>query len=64
MSANRSFSRRGGFIVKINDDQSTLESLIREDRLSDSMRQTIDEFKTKIHVDKRLNESAAGNGAS
>ncbi len=58
------FLEEGGFIVKINDDQSTLESLIREDRLSDSMRQTIDEFKTKIHVDKRLNESAAGNGAS
>ena len=58
------FLEEGGFIVKINDDQSTLESLIREDRLSDSMRQTIDEFKTRIHVDKRLYGSAAGDGAS
>lgn len=58
------FLEEGGFIVKINDDQSTLESLIRENRLSDSMRETIDAFKTKIHVDKRLNESELDNGAS
>jgi peptidyl-prolyl cis-trans isomerase SurA len=58
------FLEEGGFIVKINDDQSTLESLIRENRLSESMRETVDEFKTKIHVDKRLNESEPGDGAS
>ena len=58
------FLEDGGFIVKINDDQSTLESLIRESRLTESMRQTIDEFKTQIHVDKRLNEDYQRDGTS
>lgn len=58
------FLEDGGFIVKINDDQSTLESLIRESRLTESMRQTIDEFKTQIHVDKRLNEDDQRDGTS
>ncbi len=60
------FMEDGGYIVKINDDQSTLESLIREERLTHSMREHIDEYRTEIHVEKRMDvalKEPAGNGA-
>ena len=46
----------GGHILKINDDQATLESLIRELRTADTVQQLIDDYKTEIHVEKRLDE--------
>ena len=60
------FMEDGGYIIKINDDQSTLESLIREERLTKSMRKLIDEYRTEIHVEKRIDlalEGLLGNGA-
>ena len=60
------FLEDGGYIIKINDDQSTLESLIREERLTKSMRQLIEEYRTEIHVEKRIDvalEELPGNGA-
>ena len=46
----------GAHILKINDDTSTLESFVREDRLQEVMRKVIDEFKQEIHVEERLDE--------
>ncbi|MFH1571552.1 MAG: peptidylprolyl isomerase [Gemmatimonadota bacterium] len=43
-------------ILRINDDQATLESLVRQQRLASYVQQLIDEFKLKIHVEKRLDE--------
>ena len=60
------FMEDGGYIIKINDDQSTLESLIREERLTYSMRELIDEYRTEIHVEKRMDvalKEPTGNGA-
>jgi len=46
----------GGHILKINDDQATLESLIREMRTADTVQRLIDDYKQEIHVEKRLDE--------
>jgi len=46
----------GGHILKINDDQSTLESLLREQRTASAMQQLIDDHRQEIHVEKRLDE--------
>jgi peptidyl-prolyl cis-trans isomerase SurA len=46
----------GGHILKINDDQSTLESLLREQRTATAMQQLIDDHRQEIHVEKRLDE--------
>lgn len=43
-------------ILKINDDQATLEGLVRQSRLGDYMQELIDEFKQEIHVEKRLED--------
>ena len=43
-------------ILKINDDQATLESLVRQSLLGDYMQELIDEFKQEIHVETRLEE--------
>jgi len=51
------FSMEGyAHILKINDDQATLESLVRQSRLGDYMHELIEEFKQQIHVEKRLDE--------
>ena len=44
----------GGHIIKINDDQATLEGFVREERLGDTLQQIIDEFKKEIYIDVRL----------
>ena len=44
----------GGYIIKINDDHATLERLMRDARLSDTMRQQIDDFKEEIYLEKRM----------
>ena len=46
----------GGYIIKINDDHATLERLMRDARLSDTMRQQIDDFKEEIYLDKRMDD--------
>jgi len=43
-------------ILKINDDQATVEGLVRQSRLGDYMQELIDEFKQEIHVEVRLDE--------
>ena len=44
----------GGYIIKINDDHATLEGLMRDARLSDTMRQQINDFKDEIYLEKRM----------
>ncbi len=51
------FLEDDGHIIKINDDHATLEGLIREMRLAESMRQLIADYKEEIHVDRRTDES-------
>lgn len=43
-------------LLKINDDQATVESLVRQSRLGSYMQELIDEFKQEIHVEERLDE--------
>ncbi len=50
------FLEGSGHILKINDDQATVESLVREERLEAAMRRLIDEYKQQIHVEQRLSE--------
>ena len=46
----------GGYIIKINDDHATLERSMRDARLSDTMRQQIDDFKEEIYLEKRMHD--------
>lgn len=46
----------GGHIIKVNDDQATLESLIREQRTARTMDQMIEDYKHQIHLEKRLDD--------
>jgi peptidyl-prolyl cis-trans isomerase SurA len=50
------FFEDGGHIIKINDDQATVENLIREVRTEQAMRQLIDEYRQQIHIETRLDE--------
>ena len=50
------FMDDGGHIIKINDDHATLERLMRDSRLSETMRQLIDDFKEQIHLEKRIQD--------
>ena len=50
------FLEDGGYIIKINDDHATLERLMRDVRLSDTMRQQIDDFKDEIYLEKRMDD--------
>lgn len=47
-----------GQLIKINDDQAILESLIRENRTAATMQELINGHKTEIHLDTRLREDA------
>ena len=47
------FMNGGGRIIKINDDSATLERLIRETRMVETMQEVIDEFKQQLHVERR-----------
>lgn len=51
----------GGHILKINDDQATIENMVREMRMEETVRTVIAEFKGEIHVENRLDESAPGS---
>ena len=46
----------GGHILKINADQATLESLLREEWTAATMQKLIEEYKKEIHIEKRLGE--------
>jgi peptidyl-prolyl cis-trans isomerase SurA len=46
----------GGHILKINDDYSTLESLVREEMVDVRMEEVIGEYRTLIHVEERLEQ--------
>lgn len=48
------FLEDSGHLLKINDDQATIENLVREERLENSMRRLIEEYKLQIHVEERL----------
>lgn len=48
------FLEDGGHILKINDDYATLESLVREQRVSGRMEQLIQDYRGEIHVEERL----------
>ncbi|MEW6749947.1 MAG: peptidylprolyl isomerase [Candidatus Latescibacterota bacterium] len=55
----------GGHILKINDDQATLEMLIREQRTAEAVMQLVNEYEKQLHVDRRLGEEylhPPGNG--
>lgn len=43
-------------ILKINDDQATVESLVRQSRLTGLVEELIEEYKKEIHVEKRLGD--------
>lgn len=46
----------GGHIVKINDDQATIEDLIREQRTAAAISELIQDYRKKIYIEKRLDE--------
>lgn len=50
------FLEDSGHLLKINDDQATLEGLVREERLEAAMRKLIDEYRQQIHIEQRLSE--------
>lgn len=50
------FLEGSGHILKINDDQATLENLVREERLEAAMRRIVDEYKQQIHIEQRLSD--------
>jgi len=50
------FLEDGGHILKLNDDQATLESLIREERTAAAMQKLIEDYKKEIYVEKRLDQ--------
>jgi peptidyl-prolyl cis-trans isomerase SurA len=50
------FLEDGGHLLKINDDQATIEALIRDQRTEESVRQTIAEYRQQIHIETRLAE--------
>jgi len=48
------FLQGEGFLFRINDDQATLESLIRESRTESAMRDLIRDYRQQIHIETRL----------
>ena len=48
------FLQGEGFLFKINDDQATLEGLIREYRTEQAMRDLIRNYSQQIHIETRL----------
>lgn len=48
------FLQGEGFLFRINDDQATLESLIREARTERAMRDLIRDYRQQIHIETRL----------
>lgn len=50
------FLEDSGHLLKINDDQATIENLVREERLEAAMRRLIEDYKQQIHIEERLSE--------
>ena len=50
------FLEDGFHIIKINDDQTTIEDLIRQSRTERMMRGLIDEYRQQIYIEIRLDE--------
>ncbi len=48
----------GGRLLKINDDQATIERMIRERRIPVALQAAITEFKQQIHLDRRTTDAA------
>lgn len=48
------FLEDSGHLLKINDDQATIENLVREERLETSMRRLIEDYRQQIHIEERL----------
>ena len=48
------FLQGEGFLFRINDDQATLEGLIRESRTEQAMRDLIRDYRKQIHIETRL----------
>ena len=48
------FLQGEGFLFRINDDQATLEGLIRESRTESAMRDLIRDYRQQIHIETRL----------
>ncbi len=48
------FLEDSGHLLKINDDQATIENLVREERLEAAMRRLIEDYKLQIHIEERL----------
>ena len=43
-------------LLKVNDDQATIESLVREERLESAMHRIIADYKQQINIENRLSE--------
>ncbi|MBM3279207.1 MAG: peptidylprolyl isomerase [Candidatus Handelsmanbacteria bacterium] len=50
------FLEDSGHLLKINDDQATIENLVREERLEAAMRRLIEDYRRQIHIEERLSE--------
>jgi peptidyl-prolyl cis-trans isomerase SurA len=50
----------GVHLLRVEDDPATLEGLVREARMADMMRRMIEEYKTQIHVENRLESTEIG----
>ncbi len=46
----------GGHVIRVNDDQNTLEAFVRERSMVLRMRELIDTHMLEIHVENRLEE--------
>ena len=51
------FLEDGGHILRINDDHAILERTMRETRLTETMRNLIDNHKNRIHVERRMDST-------
>ncbi|MBI2503664.1 MAG: peptidylprolyl isomerase [Candidatus Latescibacteria bacterium] len=50
------FLEDSGHLLKINEDQATIENLVREERLETAMRHLIEDYRQQIHIEERLSE--------
>lgn len=50
------FLEDGGHLLLINDDQNIIERMVREQRMTSTLRELIDKFKYEIHIENRLDE--------
>lgn len=50
------FLEDSGHLIKINDDQATIENLVREDRLGTAMRRLVEDYRQQLHIEERLSD--------